>query len=520
MADLVQTSETKESVLTNQKHESGFFDTEYLKSDLKGRSVRGGTITMTAQVIKFVLQIGSTVVLARLLTPQDYGLVAMVTVISGFVALFKDMGLSMATIQKAEINHSQVSTLFWINVAVSLVLALVLAVTAPIISWFYGEPRLTRITLALAGTFIFSGLTVQHQALLQRQMRFSALAAIEIGSLIISIVVGIALAWYGAGYWALVGSSVALSVSYAVLVWVFCGWRPGLPLRRAGVRPMLAFGGHLTGFGIVNYFARSLDHILLGRFWGANVLGLYSKAYNLFMLPIAQIRGPLTVVALPALSGLKNDPNRYTKYYCKFAFILAFITMPLMGFLFLCSENIIRLVLGSKWLGANAIFKILAIAGFIQSVETVAGIVLLSMGLSKRYLIWGALRSVFFVVSFFLGIPWGAAGVAASYTIAQYLIMIPSLWYAFRQTSISVVVFLKTLTGPAISSLATTFIMFLFYKFMLVGQSDIVSIGLCLSLGTAIYLVIWVLTPGGIHIIRELCSYVFLLMDKKYAQSM
>ena len=206
-----------------------FFDTEHLKFDLKERSIRGGAVTMTSQVIKFFLRTGSTVVLARLLTPQDYGLVAMVTAITGFVAMFKDMGLSMATIQRAEINHAQVSNLFWINVALSIALALILVGAAPIISWFYGDSRLSWITIAIGGTFIFSGLTVQHQALLSRQMLFTTIAIIEILSMIIGITVGIALAWYGAGYWALVAITATSALSSMILVWSFYGWRPGKP---------------------------------------------------------------------------------------------------------------------------------------------------------------------------------------------------------------------------------------------------------------------------------------------------
>jgi len=491
-----------------------FFDTEHLKVDLKERSVRGGAVTMTAQAIKFLLHTGSTIVLARLLTPQDYGLVAMVTAIAGFVMLFKDMGLSMATIQKAEINHSQVSTLFWINVAVSLVLALILAIAAPIISWFYSEPRLTYITLVLAGTFIFSGLTVQHQALLRRQMRFSALAAIEIGSMGIGITTGIVLARYGVKYWALVGLSAATALSYVVLVWVFCGWRPGLPVRRAGIFSMLAFGGHLTGFGIVNYFARNFDNILLGRFYGAGVLGLYSRAYNIMMLPISQIRNPLESVAIPALSHIQNDPVRYKKYYIKLVTLLAFIAMPLMVFLFVCADEVIGLLLGSKWSGAADIFKILCIAAFIQPVATTWGLVLVSLGQSKRYLKWGIANSILIILSFILGLPWGAIGVAAGYTVATYVLLAPTLWYCFRRSPISITDFFSSILRPMISSLCMGAAIFPAYL-LLANQPDIVVVGACFVIGLLAYLLVWVLIPGGIQTLRELFSYMLLALRKK-----
>jgi len=464
---------------------------------------------MTAQVAKFLLQTGSTVILARLLTPQDYGLVAMVTAITGFVALFKDMGLSFATIQKHEINHAQVSTLFWINVAVSIALALVLAAIAPIISWFYSEPKLIYITLALAGTFIFSGLTVQHQALLRRQMRFVTLAMIEIGSVAIGVITGIVLAWHGAGYWALVGLSAAMALSNVVLVWIFCEWCPGLPVRGAGVRSMLAFGSHLTGFDTVNYFARTLDQILLGRFWGANVLGLYSRAYSIMMLPIIQVRGPLNAVAIPALSHIQDDPIRYKKYYIKLVTLIAFITMPLMVFLFFCAVRVIHLLLGDQWSGVVNIFKILCVTAFIQPVGTTWGIVLISLGQSKRYLTWGIVNSIFVVISFVLGLPWGAIGVAATYTIASYVMLVPTLWYCFRRTPVSITDFFSAISRPLVASLCMGTVIFTGYLFLR-NHSDIMVIGVCFILGLLSYLSVWALMPGGVQTLRELVSYKLL----------
>jgi PST family polysaccharide transporter len=491
-----------------------FFDTEHLKSDLKGRSVRGGAVTMTAQVAQFLLQTGSTVVLARLLTPHDYGLVAMVTAITAFAALFKNMGLSAATIQKVEINHRQISTLFWINVAVGFVLASILAVAAPIISWFYGEPRLTYITLALAGTFIFSGLTVQHDALLRRQMRFSALAVIETGSMVIGIITAVVLAWYGMRHWALVGLSVGTAICNAVLVWVFCGWRPCLPIRRAGIRSMLAFGGHITGFNIANYFARNFDQILLGRFCGASVLGLYSRAYSIMMLPISQIRAPLQSVATPALCHIQNDFVRYQKYYAKLISLIAFMTMPLIVFLFVCGDQTIHLLLGNQWSGAAGIFKILAIAAFIQPVVSTAGLVLVSLGQSKRYLKWGVFNSIITVASFIVGLPWGAVGVALSYAIVNYLLFLPCLWYCFRRSPMSIAAFMQAILRPMTASLCMGAAIFPAYLF-LQNQSDIMLIGACLVLGLSVYLLVWVLMPGGIQTLREFWSYGPAVFGKK-----
>jgi PST family polysaccharide transporter len=500
----------KEATVAAGQSADRFFDTEHLKADLKERFVRGTAITTLGQAARFVIQTGSTVVLARLLSPKDYGLVAMVTAVTGFIMIFKDLGLSTATVQKAQTNHQQISTLFWINVAVSTIGMLVTAALAPAIAWFYNEPRLIWIGLALSTSFLFVGLSVQHQALLRRQMRFTAIVTTDIAAVLIGAVLGIVLAWRGAVYWSLVAMQVGMAAAGTIMLWVVCKWRPGLPVRGSGVSSMVHFGLGVTGFQAVNYFARQADHILLGRFYGSYVLGLYSRAYSLFMLPITQIRAPLSAVALPAMSRLQNEPEKCAKFYYRYVSVLTFITMPLAGFLFVCSENIIRLLLGEGWLGANAIFKILAIAGFIQAAETTRGLILLSSGLGRRFLTYGILRSVFLVGCFVAGLPWGACGVAAGFTIGDYLILLPSLWYCFRGTPLSVAGFFRAISQPTIAGLISTGAMFLTYRSFSFEQHDFVAIVVCLLVGLLSYLVVWAVIPGGPSTLREFSSYLRL----------
>ena len=435
--------------MAEESLQNNFFDTEYLKADLKGRSVRGGAVTMAAQGMTFFLGMASTVVLARLLTPQDFGLIAMVTAVTGFLMMFKNMGLSMATVQKAEVNHGQISTLFWINVILSIGVMLVTAALAPVIAWFYGEPRLTWITLALAGAFIFGGLTVQHQALLRRQMRFGSLALIQIISMLVGILTAIIAAFYGAGYWSLVLMQLATAITSAIAVWVACGWRPGLPVRRSGVRKMLAFGGNLTGFSVINYFARNLDKVLIGWRWGSGSLGLYSKAYGLLMLPLQQIRQPIAVVAIPTLSRLQNEPDQYKRYYYRAINTIAFITMPLVAMLAVLSDEIIRIVLGNQWTDAAIIFKVLAFVAFFQPVTGTCGWVYVSLGQTKRMMHWGLISVPIVVLSFIIGLPWGPVGVATSYTLCTlFILTVPALLFAFRYSPVNLVGFFKAVWHP------------------------------------------------------------------------
>src|SRR5205823_7810105 len=218
------------------------FKTDHLLRNLKGHTISSGAITMSAQGAKFLLNLVSTMILARLLSPRDFGLVAMVMTVTNFLRVFKDAGLSIATVQRERITHAQVSNLFWINVAVSAVSTLVLAASAPIIARFYGNPRLIPITLFLSVTFLISGSTIQHQALLKRQMRFKALAVIEVGSMVVGVFVAVLMAALGYGYWSLLGSSLSIQTAGLILTWSVSRWRPQLPTRHSGIGPLVSFG--------------------------------------------------------------------------------------------------------------------------------------------------------------------------------------------------------------------------------------------------------------------------------------
>jgi PST family polysaccharide transporter len=414
-----------------------FLRTDQVTGDLKRAAVRGGTVTLIAQAGKLVLTTGATMILARLLTPADFGLVAMVAVIAGFVSMFKDMGLSMATIQREEISHPQVSTLFWVNVALSFAILIVLSALSPLVAWFYDEPRLVGITIALSGVFFLGGLTVQHQALLRRQMRFVALAAIEVTALLVGIVCAVGLALAGAGYWALVLQQVAVALATVAGVWVLCGWRPGRPRRGTGVRPMLAFGGNLTGFSVLNYVARNTDKLLIGWRYGPGATGLYAKAYQLLLLPIRQINAPISAVAIPTLSRLQAEPERYRSYYCNAMTLLAYITTPLIVVMFVLADEIITLLLGDQWIGAARIFRVLAAAAVGQPISNANGWIFISLGQTRRMLRWGMIAAPLFVIAFVIGLRWGAFGVATGYAACAVLLRFPGYLFAFRHSPLN-----------------------------------------------------------------------------------
>jgi PST family polysaccharide transporter len=412
------------------------FNTDHLKTDLKGRSVRGGVVTASAQAVRFLLQTGSTMVLARLLTPGDFGLIAMVAVFTGFVGLFKDLGLSMATVQRLEINHAQVNSLFWINFAVGVLLTALSAALAPAVAWFYGEPQLAVITAAIAVTFIFTGLSAQHLALMRRQMRYTLLACVQVSSMLAGIIAAIFLAWYGAGYWALVALTAATEIANTVLVWALSPWRPGWPRLSGDIWPMVRFGGNLTGFNIVNYFTRHMDSFLIGAKWGASPLGIYSKAYGLLLLPLNQVNAPIGAVAIPALSRLQDDPERYRRYYCRVVQLVAYLTMPLVVLLAVLSDEVVAVVLGDQWLPAASIFRIFAFFAIAQSIAGTTGWVMVSLAQADRMFRWGLLQSTTLVAAFIVGLPWGPYGVAMAATICFCCLTVPTMAFAYRKSPV------------------------------------------------------------------------------------
>lgn len=430
-----------------------FFRTDHLRSNLAARSVRGGAVTLGAQVFRFVISVGSTAVLARLLVPKDFGLIGMAAAVTGFISMFRDLGLSQATIQREEVTHADVNALFWLNLAVSTGLTLLTILLAPLLAWFYGEPRVLGITIALGSGFFLGGIAVQHQALLDRQMRFTVRSLIDVGSLTAGAIAAIVAAMLGAGYWALVVQALVTAMVSALGLWMFSPWRPGRPGWSPAARSMVGFGGHLTGFQVLNYVSRNIDNLLIGRVWGAATLGLYTRAYTLLMLPIRQVNAPLASVAQPALGRLRKEPEKYRTIYLRVLEKVALVTMPGVAYLIATSDWIIRLVLGAGWEGAAPIFTWLGIAALVQPVANTTGWLFVSQERGRDMFRWGVIGSAITVAAILAGLPWGALGVAAAYAVTDLLLKTPLLfWYVGRSGPIRGVDFYRAMAVPSLAA--------------------------------------------------------------------
>ena len=459
----------------------GATDTAGLKKQL----VRGGTVTIVAQGLKFALQMGATMVLARLLSPEDFGLQAMVVAMLGFLGLFRDAGLSVATVQRDVITPEQTSTLFWINVAVGVTLAIVAVCMAPLLAAWFRESRLVWLVVVSASAFIFNGLTVQHQALLYRKMRFVTIAKIDITALGVGAAAGIVMAVGGCGYWSLIGMGVAGPVVTAAGVWLAMPWRPGRPRRRSGVRSMLHFGGTALLNSLVVYCAYNVEKILLGRFWGAEMLGLYGRAYQLANLPVQQLNSSINSVAFPALSRIQNDPERLRTSFLKGYGILVSLTIPVTIVAAVFAEEIVRIVLGPNWTEASGILRLLMPSILAFAVINPVGWILMATGRVVRNLRLALLIAPVVIVGISVGLPFGPKGVAAGYSVAMTLLIVPVITWAFHGTGIALLDVWSAIRKPALAGLLSGIISYLLKIILggVLGPIPLLAVGLVVCAG-------------------------------------
>ncbi len=431
------------------------FEKNELGTDLRRKSLGGAGITVGAQGIKFFLTLISTAILARLLLPEEFGVVEKISTVTAFFVLFRDLGLTTATVQTKTLDQSTSSTMFWLNILMGVTLTGVTALLATPLALFYEDPRVFHITLVLSLTFILGAAAGQHQALLQRRMMFGALSLCEVFGMAGGFVIAVITALNGASYWSLVYMLLGNNICYMVGVWWFSAWIPGRPVWSKQVSEMLRFGSALTGTSILNYLAHRSSDVLLGKFHGDTALGLYGRAYKLLLFPINQFSSPLTSVALPTLSRLSQDPPKFRRYYRKAIFFIAFVAMPSVIYLLVASREVILIFLGNQWVGAIPIFIALGPAAIVNSYTVAYRWVFVSTGQTTRQFKWmSRVYSPTVIIAIIIGTYWGALGVACAYSLACITLLIPTLKCAYKESPVSLSDFLRTADLPLLSSIA------------------------------------------------------------------
>jgi O-antigen/teichoic acid export membrane protein len=399
-------------------------------------AVQGAGATSIAQGLGMGLQILSTLVLARMLTPSDFGIVTMVTTFSLLFMNAGGNGFTEAILQRKELPRSLANNIFWINFGTGLAFTLLFAAMGTGMAHFYGNPRVTRVALALSLTVILTSTSVVPLALLMRGLRFPVVYANQMFARFFSILVSVLFAWLGWGYWALVIGALAQPLSESIGAWTLCGWLPGLPRRVEGTGSIVVFALKVYGRFSFNYFARNVDNVLIGWRFNAQSLGLYKKAYDLFSF--SAIIQSFTNVAVSALSRFADDANRYKKHLMSALSVWSFLGMGVGGVITLCGTDFIRILLGPRWEYAGQIFTYFGPGFGIMFIYGIHGWIHLSLGKPGRWFRWAVLEFVVTSLMFVIALRWGPAGVASAWSVSLAILVIPSLYYAGKPVALEI----------------------------------------------------------------------------------
>lgn len=442
-----------------------YLDSVLLTKNLRAQALKGAGATIFTQIFSYGIQTIGIIILARLLTPDDFGLIAMVTVFTLLLQNFGVNGFTEVIIQKKEINQQQLSTLFWINTSISLSLTLLLMAMSALIAGFYREPRLKMIINVMSFTILMSSVSTQHMALLKRNMHFYRTSAVDMVAVIISISAAIILAYNGWGYWSLVVRQLSVPMTTAIGAWLLCRWRPGLPILGSGTKSMVKFALNIYGNFCLTYFRKNFDRVLIGRFLGSHPLGHYDRAHQLSSMLPNQLTIPLSDVALATLSRLANDPEKYRTYLSMVFSGLAFFVFPVSMILSIIGKDIIYLLLGPKWLQAGDIFSILGLGIGMIVLYNTHGWIHLSLGRADRWFRWSIIALATTVIFFLIGLPFGLFGLASASTISFYVLTLPAIWYAGKPGGISLSIFIsavwKYFCAALVAGLLSCFLMYI-----------------------------------------------------------
>ncbi|GAA2177919.1 lipopolysaccharide biosynthesis protein [Leucobacter tardus] len=420
-------------------------------------AARGAMFTMGAQLARILLQLLSVVILARLLSPHDYGLLAIALVVVGVGEIFRDFGLTSASVQAPTLTDGQRDNLFWINSALGTGLAAIAFVAAWPVSLLTGQGELLGILQVLALVFVVNGIATQYRAQLMRALRFRALAIADIVSATLALSGAVVAALLGAGYWSLVIQQLAAATVLLVMLVAFGRWRPRRYARVHEVRGLVAFGWHLVVTGLITYGAAQIDTIVVAAKFGTTSLGLYNRAFQIVMTPLNQIRSPLTNVALPVFSRAQEHRERFDSFVTAGQLALGYaLGLPL---LLVCgmAEPVVALMLGPQWEGATPLLRCFAIAGALTTLSFVGYWVYVSRGLSRQLLQYSLVSTGIRAVCIIVGSFFGVVGIGIGFAVAPAIAWPLSIWWLSRITTLPVRALytgaLRMLTVSAVAAL-------------------------------------------------------------------
>ena len=489
------------------------------QSNFKRRSIFGVLQALAGRLFQVLVTFGSMVVLARLLSPADFGIVATVSAVAAFLAVFRDAGLAVAAIRSRELTAQQSTNLFWLTLTISTVVALAIAGIAPFVADLYRTPELTNVMRALAIATVLEGLGLQHGALLRRDMRLGVYTTATVASEALAVIAAIYLAMNGWGYWALVAKALVAAGTCSAMLWWFCKFRPGRPRRGSGVFPMVTFGARLTLAQWLWVVLRKADDALIGWAWGPTVLGFYSRAYSLLLLPTQQLTAPLATAVVPTLSRLQDQPDRFRRYYLRGIEFVTFVGFPLVVLLFVVAEDFVLLVFGSQWVASVPIFRALGPATLIEITGVATSWIFTPLGRSDKELKMAAIYVPIFVLGVVCGLPWGAIGVAVAISTVRIVAQPFNLRYCYRDTPLRLrdyyVSIWKPFTAACASGALTWWLVV--YVFDAI-EGGVVRLLVSCGIMPVLYLAIFAVLPGGAAKLAELVKTAREMKSSRGAQ--
>jgi PST family polysaccharide transporter len=495
-----------------------YFDDENFKKDLKGRAIQSGSISVLTRGLNTIILIGGVMALARLLSPDDYGLVTMAVVFTNFFSNFQELGLTDATIQASSLKHEQASTLFWINLAVGTGITIILVGISPAVAMFYKKPQITWIMMVSSVGFVFAGLTTLHIALLKRHLLFGRVMIIELLSNVLSLAAAVLLALIGGKYWAIVSRPILAALTTMVFAWIFCHWRPGSPRRNTNIRPLLKIGANAIGVNLVEYLTTNLDKTIIGKKYGAEDLGYYSRAYYLATTPSGQFTLSLFHVAVSTLSKLRDEPQEYRRYYLKSVSIITFLGMPMSIFMVVMSSELIYLLLGPQWNQAAPLFSILGLCAGMKMIYWTQGWIHVSLGRTDRWLRWGIMSAAIMVGGFLVGANYGSRGVAVAYSAIIILLTFPGIVYAGRPIGLKLGEVISALWRYICASLLAGVLVHVINNTGILGSAVILKMIVLMFVYLAIYLLLAIIffwSPAPIiEMVRLFQNILYKLFNK------
>ncbi len=410
-----------------------------------GRLVRRGAAwTAVSHVSVQLVQFATSVVLARLLLPEDFGVAAVVTTIAVFAAILTDLGLSAAIVQRDEVDERVLATAFWMNAALSVVLAGTAFLAAPWLAGFFGMPELDGLVMLVSLAFLLN-LGVVQMGLLRRELDFRRLGLGAVIASLVTTVVSVAGALAGWGALALVLGFVSGTVATTVMLWVFVPWWPRHRPDRRIAAELWAFCRGILGFGIVNYWSRNADNILVGKFLGASALGFYGRAYNLMMVPVTQLSAVLTAVLFPALSRVKKDQDRFGRAWMLGLKASWVVGTPMAIGAGAAAPALVETLFGARWLPAATVLTLLAASVPAQMLGSNTGPLFQALGRTSLHFRLGLVTSSLTVAAIVAGLPFGIVGVATALLVKSWVAVWIPLLPALRMAGLSVAALLRSL---------------------------------------------------------------------------